>query len=503
MSIRMQTRSMTVKDEEPLNPLEACSIKIEAEPIKIEKPKKQLKKKLKKQDLQNLSIKKATHKKVYAKKTLPTKEADKRSSPLLNLDKSKLLPTEELRSKLEKLLGENEDGLKYLTYDEFICESTIQEEILKQIKKSRKIIVITGAGISCNAGIPDFRSTEGLYNKSIGMLKGKDMFDISIFRNYDSIKMFNKFIQDLYLQVKQCGPTPTHEFIKKLNDANKLIKCYTQNIDGIERKLGLKTQFNSESWKESNVIQLHGDLHELCCNLCYQKYGWSEFYDDDGKILDHVLERFNATDDLMPDADGNGDEDRGGDGDDDGDGDGYDSDVLILSQGSTASECSQGSTFSNNRGIKDYDSEVEEFGCVEDINNDKNIDMIECPKCIEKYHDRVSKGKRSLESSIGIIRPNIVLYGEEHPYSEKFGANISKDLKRKPTMLLIFGTSLKVTGVKKMVREMSKKVHENGGVVVLVNREAVSNSCWRNYIDYQIVSDCDAFCDFVTHKVNL
>lgn len=81
--------------------------------------------------------------------------------------------------------------------------------------------------------------------------------------------------------------------------------------------------------------------------------------------------------------------------------------------------------------------------------------------------------------------------------------NISKDLKKKPSLLLVFGTSLKVTGVKKIVREMSKKVHENGGIVVLINREAVSNSQWKNYIDYQIVSDCDAFCEFITQKMSL
>ncbi|TID17639.1 hypothetical protein CANINC_004005 [Pichia inconspicua] len=480
MSTRMQTRSMTVKVEEATNVVEPYSIIDDSPRRMVVKPKKQHRKVLTRKKAQSFETKKTNLKKVNTKKRLLTEDNNKKSLPMLNFDKSRLLPTEELRGKLEMFLGEHEDGLKYLTYDEFICETFVQEEILNHIKKSRKIIVITGAGISCNAGIPDFRSSEGLYNKNIGMLKGKDMFDISIFRNYDSIKMFNKFIQDLYFQVKDCQPTSTHEFIKTLNDTNKLIKCYTQNIDGIERKLGLKTQFDSESWKENNVIQLHGDLHELCCNLCHEKYSWTEFYDENGEFSN----KFDVKNDLVSETDVEAEEE----------GDGYDSDLMILSQGSTTSECSEGTTFSNNRGINDYESDIE---------NDNTVGMIECPKCIKKYHERVSKGKRSLESSIGIIRPNIVLYGEEHPYSEKFGVNISKDLKKKPSLLLVFGTSLKVTGVKKIVREMSKKVHENGGIVVLINREAVSNSQWKNYIDYQIVSDCDAFCEFITQKMSL
>ncbi|ODQ47150.1 hypothetical protein PICMEDRAFT_21287, partial [Pichia membranifaciens NRRL Y-2026] len=290
------------------------------------------------------------------------------------------------------------------------------------ISKSKKIMVLTGAGISCNAGIPDFRSDNGLYKRKLKesesrvTIKGKEMFDISVYRSLETIRAFNRFIFELYTQISQSAPTTTHGFIKKLQDKNKLIKCYTQNIDGLERECGLSTEFSCDEWNSTDVIQLHGDLHQLCCNSCKHNYRWDEIYDEEGR-----------------------DDDAG---------------------------------------------------------------IIECPRCTANYESRVRLGKRSLESSIGIIRPNIVLYGEEHPYSEKFARNLNKDLNRRPNMLLIFGTSLKVAGVKNLVKKMSKKIHENErGLVVLVNKEPISNSFWRNHIDYQIVSDCDAFCEFVEARL--
>lgn len=73
-------------------------------------------------------------------------------------------------------------------------------EVIKFISKSKKMTVLTGAGISCNAGIPDFRSSDGLYNmvkskypKSI--VRGQDLFDISLFRDEISLSIFCTFME--------------------------------------------------------------------------------------------------------------------------------------------------------------------------------------------------------------------------------------------------------------------------------------------------------------------
>lgn len=334
---------------------------------------------------------------------------------------------------------------------EYIQLEDMDKVIPTLIKKSRKIVVLTGAGISCNAGIPDFRSSDGLYNKQLNSkIKGKEMFDVSVYRSLETIEMFNKFIKDMYLQVLESEPTITHDFIKKLKMKNKLVKCYTQNIDGLERKVGLRCDFDDKKWENSDVIQLHGDLHLLSCSSCKGKFQWREIYNeswtpirrrDIQKEMELIQKR----------------------------------EVMLGIETPPVSDESE--------------NEIEIVG--------GNNVLVECPQCIGDYEQRLELGKRSCESNIGIIRPNIVLYGENHPFSESFAMGVQKDMGKRPNLMLIFGTSLKVPGVKGLVRQMAKKVHEEGGKVVLINRDLISNSSWKGYIDFQVVSDCDAFCEKV------
>lgn len=427
--------------------------------------------------------------------------APKNGKANLILNQSTVMTNSGLREKISKLASEEDKGLKYISFQEFEQANEIQKSILSSISKSKKIMILTGAGISCNAGIPDFRSDNGLYNKKLKeneskmTIKGKEMFDISVYRSIETIRLFNQFIFSLYKQISRSTPTITHEFIKKLQDKKKLIKCYTQNIDGLERECGLSTEFSCDEWNNTNVIQLHGDLHQLCCNSCKHNYRWDEIYDEEGRVKCQRTPLF--SEDRADAKDGRTAEDEGEEDEEDTD------EVMQLSQNTSASNDSVNSIFS--MGGVDQKSESSlcevgsrEVGSAEQEQEDDDAGIIECPRCTAVYESRVKLGKRSLESSIGIIRPNIVLYGEEHPYSEKFAKNLNKDLNRRPNLLLIFGTSLKVSGVKNLVKKMSKKIHENEkGLVVLVNKDPISNSFWRNHIDYQIVSDCDAFCKFV------
>ncbi|GMM28971.1 NAD-dependent histone deacetylase [Martiniozyma asiatica (nom. inval.)] len=378
----------------------------------------------------------------------------------------------------------------------------ILNNITKLISKSRKIMILTGAGISCNAGIPDFRSSDGLYNQNLNelansdenqnligkTLKGKEMFDVSVYRSIETIKIFNIFIQNLYRQILKAKPTRTHHFISKLNSKNKLIKCYTQNIDGIERQCGLNTSFSDSKWQNIDVVQLHGDLHQLSCSNCKNKFEWGEIYEQDGSakrkrnyqrevelIKRQSPERQKNLNAL---AEGKGENVKA---------------KRIYSELADFLTPSTDLDSSILLSESEADSEVE-------IISDENV-MTECPSCIANYEIKLSKGKRCCESSIGIIRPNIVLYGENHPFAEVFAQGISKDLSKNPNLLLIFGTSLKVSGVKGMVRKISKKIHDEGGKVVLVNKDPISNSSWKGYIDYQIMSDCDKFCEFVEGKM--
>jgi len=104
---------------------------------------------------------------------------------------------------------------------------------------------------------------------------------------------------------------------------------------------------------------------------------------------------------------------------------------------------------------------------------------------------REALGKRSLK--VGTLLPNIVLYNDPtpHPSTTSTATLISADLSRKPDLLLIFGTTLKVHGIKKLVRDFAKQVHAKNGVVILVNKCELSKSEWGGVIDYWVEGDCD------------
>lgn len=308
-------------------------------------------------------------------------------------------------------------------------------EVSKIIFKSKRSTLLTGAGISCNAGIPDFRSSDGLYNlvkekypKTV--VKGQDLFDISLFRDELTLQVFCTFMEGLYSSSIKAIPTETHKFIRTLKEKNKLLRCYTQNIDGIEAKIDLNTgvkmhEFNTDSsnqrlinsnfnksWKNLDVVQLHGDLNQLSCTQCYANFNWTEKYQ------------------------------------------------IMLSNG----------------------------------------DNPECTNCIKKFNERLYQGKR-LTGNIGMLRPGIVLYGENHPQAEILAQGLNTDIKLKPDLLIIMGTSLKVDGVKKLVKTLAHSIHERGGKVIFINKTSLSSSQWENYIDYQILTDCDNFVRILKQEI--
>lgn len=322
------------------------------------------------------------------------------------------------------------------TVHELPSESSIRlAEVSKLIFKSKKSTMLTGAGISCNAGIPDFRSSDGLYNlvkakypKTV--VKGQDLFDISLFRDELTLQIFCTFMESLYKSSLQASPTETHKFIKLMKEKNKLLRCYTQNIDGIERLMNLNTgvklddfdvpgnntqrAYNSnfnKNWKNLDVIQLHGDLHQLSCTQCFHTFDWTSNYQ------------------------------------------------TMLSNG----------------------------------------DNPECQNCQHKYNQRLYQGKR-LTGNIGILRPGIVLYGENHPQSEILAQGFNTDIKLKPDLLIIMGTSLKVDGIKKLVKNLATMVHSRNGKVIFVNKTPLNNS-WTNYVDYQVLSDCDDFVKWLKLEI--
>ena len=164
--------------------------------------------------------------------------------------------------------------------------------LLKVLRKRRKIVVIAGAGISTAAGgecsalspavcyfaheatVPDFRSTNGLFNtlKSDNKLKasGKHLFDASVYQTDDSTSSFHDMVRTLSQLVSDAKPTIFHEMLATLASEGRLMRLYTQNVDGIDTSLPpLVTKVplaNKGPWPRT--IQLHGSLEKMVCTKC-------------------------------------------------------------------------------------------------------------------------------------------------------------------------------------------------------------------------------------------
>ena len=267
-------------------------------------------------------------------------------------------------------------------------------------------------------------------------VRGKDLFDSQLWKDPISTSVFYTFIASLRKQIHKevKKVTSTHRFIKTLRDTRRLVRCYTQNIDGLEAREGLNTdmaqgkgnraRFTKKSMEGQRslartqpgadldggceIVPLHGDLRVLRCTLCQQTCDWEDRH----------------------------------------------STRLLAGKAPT------------------------------------------CQLCAAANQDRQNRGKRG--TKIGTLRPNVVLYGEEHPSADAVGEITASDLTMNPDVLLILGTSLHVHGLKTMVREFAKAVHAKAGgkgKVVFVNLTKPSESVWKGVLDYWVYMDCDAWVD--------
>lgn len=74
------------------------------------------------------------------------------------------------------------------------------------------------------------------------------------------------------------------------------------------------------------------------------------------------------------------------------------------------------------------------------------------------------------------------------------------DLSARPDLMIIAGTSLKVHGLKRIVKSFAASIHAKGGKVIYVNNTAAANSVWKDVIDYHVEMDCDRFVTELKEK---
>jgi NAD-dependent deacetylase len=125
------------------------------------------------------------------------------------------------------------------------------------IDQAKHIVFFTGAGVSTDSGIPDFRSTNGLYNQTY-RYPPEEIISHSFFE--ENPEEFFRFYKDrmLYLDAQ---PNEVHRFIAECEKKEKSLGVVTQNIDGLHQKAGSK-----------HVYELHGSVLRNYCMDCSTFY---------------------------------------------------------------------------------------------------------------------------------------------------------------------------------------------------------------------------------------
>jgi NAD-dependent deacetylase len=136
------------------------------------------------------------------------------------------------------------------------------DTVAQKLKDSRKIVFVTGAGISQESGIPTFRGKDGYWRKYDPMkLASIDAF-------YDDPKLVWEWYEDRRKNILSVKPNEGHFAISQMEEFKDVV-VLTQNIDGLHQRSG-----------STNVLELHGSIIRIKCTVC--------------DFLDNITENFES-----------------------------------------------------------------------------------------------------------------------------------------------------------------------------------------------------------------
>ncbi|KAK0568989.1 hypothetical protein OC861_001426 [Tilletia horrida] len=334
--------------------------------------------------------------------------------------------------------------------------------LYEAVAGARRIVVVCeGAGISVSApaNIPDFRSSSGLFQKlkdqhpNAGLTSGKDLFDARLFNSEKTSDLFYTMIAELKEMADRAQPTAFHHFLKKLDTEGRLLRVYTQNIDGLEERAGLtfglaagpatgstvalgkrkreevgssarlpaegpsaarravwsRTQSDSAllwsdkasgklaSGKSSapmfpRTIPLHGSLNSMTCGRCgHQEILENAFKSISERLAEYEEYRLKVSEDRQDEPE---------------------SDERLSTE----------STEDRPKVVP----ELRHLDVTEVLRSLRAGEHIACPRCETADEVRLAAGLRS--RGVGRMKPDVVLYGGQNDGAERVGECLSRDI---------------------------------------------------------------------------
>ncbi|QRW11745.1 NAD-dependent histone deacetylase SIR2 [Ceratobasidium sp. AG-Ba] len=141
----------------------------------------------------------------------------------------------------------------------------LYQHLQAMLAEARWITVVCGAGLSTSAGLPDYRSENGIYNlppTELGsVVDPADLFDIRNLQVSSQLKAVGRVLASFRIKAKQAAPTRGHAYIQELHRTQRLRRCYTQNVDC------MLTRGYPELMPF--MLELHG-RNELKCHRCHR-----------------------------------------------------------------------------------------------------------------------------------------------------------------------------------------------------------------------------------------
>lgn len=144
---------------------------------------------------------------------------------------------------------------------------TERETLKKWLAESNNIVFFGGAGVSTESKIPDFRSTDGLYNQQYAYPPETILSHTFYMKKTEE---FYRFYRNKML-FPDAEPNRAHKALAKLEAEGKLKAVVTQNIDGLHQKAGSK-----------EVMELHGSVLRNYCQRCGKFHGIEAILHSDG-----------------------------------------------------------------------------------------------------------------------------------------------------------------------------------------------------------------------------
>ena len=146
------------------------------------------------------------------------------------------------------------------------------DQFAETVRESDAIVVFTGAGISTESGIPDFRSPGGIWTRYRPVT-----FQEYLGSEAARVEAWKRRL-DGWEQYKNARPNIGHHFIHSLDAKGKLVGLITQNVDGLHSKAGLP---------DEKIVELHGSNRKVICLKCDREF-------DPDQVMEKLVGDFEA-----------------------------------------------------------------------------------------------------------------------------------------------------------------------------------------------------------------